>query len=72
MHEFFMAKKYISVRIFSSIVVVNSAQLIFKKGCKNLAENPPNPRNLQLSFSHCNVFMMKCQVPKNLLFNCSS
>ena len=35
-----MTKKDISVRIFSAAVVVNSAQLIFNKGYKNLAKKP--------------------------------
>lgn len=46
MHEFFMTKKYISVRIFSSAVVLNSAQLLFKKSYKNLAKKHPKPKKL--------------------------
>lgn len=38
MHEFFMAKKHISVKIFPSVGIINSAQLIFKKSYKNRAE----------------------------------
>lgn len=62
-----MTKKCVSVRIFSSVAVINSAQLIFKKGCKNLTKPTPKPKNLQLSFSHCNVLMMKCEAPKNFV-----
>lgn len=38
MHEFFMTEKHISVRIFPSVGIINSAQLIFKKSYKNIAE----------------------------------
>lgn len=33
-----MAKKHISVKIFPSVGIINSAQLIFKKSYKNRAE----------------------------------
>lgn len=36
MHEFFMTEKHLSVRIFPSVGIVNSAQLIFKKRYKNI------------------------------------
>lgn len=38
MHEFFMTKKHVSVKIFPSVGIVNSAQLIFKNSYKNIAE----------------------------------
>lgn len=44
MHEFFMTKKYISVGVFSSMAIINSAQLIFKKGYKNFTKKPESKK----------------------------
>lgn len=51
MHEFFMTEKDISARIFPSVGIVNSAQLIFKKSYKNIAEKTQEIHNLVFFFS---------------------
>lgn len=46
-----MTEKHISVRIFPSVRIVNSAQLIFKKSYKNIAEKTQEIHNLVFFFS---------------------
>lgn len=41
-----MTEKHISVRIFPSVGIVNSAQLIFKKSYKNIAGKTQGTCNL--------------------------
>lgn len=74
MHEFFLTKKDVSVGVFPS-VVNNSAQLIFKNSLQEFSKKKKkkhnttlSARNLQLSFSQGTAPVMKCKVPKSLLF----
>lgn len=73
MHKFFLTKKDVSVGIFPS-VVNNSAQLIFKNSLQEFSKKKKkhnttlSTRNLQLSFSQGTAPVMKCKVPKSLLF----